>query len=117
MTSTPPAVAPGFDEQKLLAELQGWWDEQLGNGDPFAAPKPPSGTILDAVPLVDSLAVVEALVLIDKYLPFTVHPTVIRPGGYDSFEDMITDLLPKLQALMQEHSGKSKPKPISEKII
>jgi hypothetical protein len=64
---------------------------------------------MDALPVVDSLAVAEALVVIEQYLPFEVHPTVIRPGGYDSFEDMTQDLLPKLQVLMNKHNGKVKP--------
>ena len=108
MSSTPPSVATGFDQNALLADLKAWWDEQAGKEDPFAPPKPPPGTITDALPMVDSLAVVEALVVIDQYLPFEVHPTVIRPGGYHSFEDMTQDLLPKLQALMDKHNGKAK---------
>jgi hypothetical protein len=116
MNSTPPGAATVFNQNALLADLKTWWDEQAGKDDPFAPPKPPAGTIMDALPVVDSLAVVEALVVIDQYLPFEVHPTVIRPGGYHSFEDMTQDLLPKLQALMDKHSGKAKSQTkISEK--
>jgi hypothetical protein len=107
MNSTAPGVAMGFDEKALLADLKTWWDEQVGKDDPFAPPKPPPGTIMDTLPVMDSLAVVEALVVIDKYLPFEVHPTVIRPGGYDSFQDLTQDLLPKLQVLMDKHTGKT----------
>jgi hypothetical protein len=108
MNSTPLGVAAVFDENALMADLKTWWDEQAGKDDPFAPPKPAPGTIMDALPVVDSLAVVEALVVIDQHLPFEVHPTVIRPGGYDSFKDMTQDLLPKLQALMDKHNGKAK---------
>lgn len=108
MSSTTTGAPAVFDQKALLADLKTWWDEQAGKDDPFAPPKAPPGTIIDALPVVDSLAVVEALVVIDQHLPFEVHPTVIRPGGYDSFEDMTQDLLPKLQALMDKHNGKTK---------
>ena len=97
-----------FDEKALQAELKGWWDEQVGQDDPFASPKPPPGTIMDVLPEVDSLATVTALILIEKYLPCEVPPTVIRAGGYHSFEDMTTDMLPKLQGLIEKHLAKHK---------
>lgn len=98
-------MTTGFDEQALLAELKTWWDEQVGKDDPFAPPKPAAGTIMDVLPVMDSLATVEALVLIEKYLPFEVPPSVIRPGGYHGFDDMTQDMLPKLQALVDKHAA------------
>jgi acyl carrier protein len=107
-------MATGFDEQSLLADLKSWWDEQVGKDDPFAPPKLPAGTIMDVLPVIDSLATVEALVLIEKYLPFEVPPSVIRPGGYHGFDDMTQDMLPKLQALVDKHAGKQKGKTPTE---
>jgi hypothetical protein len=98
-------MATGFDEQALLADLKIWWDEQVGQDDPFAAPKPTSGTIMDVLPNIDSLATVTALVVIEKYLPCEVPPTVIRPGGYHGFDDMTQDMLPTLQALVDKHAA------------
>jgi hypothetical protein len=69
---------------------------------------------MDVLPVMDSLATVEALVLIEKYLPFEVPPSVIRPGGYHGFDDMTQDMLPKLQALVQKHVGKQKGKTPTE---
>ena len=47
----------------IRAELQSWWDSQVDSSDdPFAAPKPPAGTIFDVVPVMDSLSVTTALV-------------------------------------------------------
>lgn len=104
-------MATGFSEQELLADLEAWWDEQVGKDDPFAAPQSASGTIMDALPEVDSLATVAALVVMEKYMPCEVPPTVIRPGGYHTFEDMKQDMLPKLQALVEKHvAGKPKRK-------
>ena len=114
-TSGGVTGAPGgFDAKVLLAELKAWWDEQVGQDDPFAPPKPPPGTIMDVLPEVDSLAVVTALIVMEKYLPCEVPPTVIRPGGYHSFEDMTTDMLPKLQGLIDKHLAKHRTTPKKE---
>jgi len=96
-------MAVGFDKKALLADLKTWWDAQVGKDDPFALPKPPPGTIMDVLPNIDSLATVEALVVMEKHLPCEVPPTVIRPGGYHSFED-----LTQLQGLVDKHLGKQK---------
>ena len=96
-------MATGFDEQALLRELQAWWDDQVGVNDPFAPPKPPSGTIMDVLPAIDSLATVTALIVIEKHLPCEVPPSVIRPGGYHGFDDLTQDMIPKLQAQVHKH--------------
>jgi|HubBroStandDraft_1064217.scaffolds.fasta_scaffold421372_2 hypothetical protein len=100
--------AVGFDNKALLAEMKAWWDEQVGKDDPFASPKPPPGTIMDVLPEVDSLATVTALIVMEKYLPCEVPPSVIRPGGYHSFEDMTQDMLPKLHGLVAKHAAKQR---------
>lgn len=97
----------GIDETALLADLKAWWDEQVGKDDPFAPPKSPPGTIMDVLPEVDSLAVVTALIVMEGHLPCEVPPSVIRPGGYHSFEDMTQDMMPKLHGLIDKH-GKAK---------
>jgi len=120
MNATSPELTNkslGFDEKALLAELKTWWDEQVGQDDPFAPPKPPAGTIVDVLPEVDSLATLTALILMEKYLPCEVPPTVIRPGGYHSFEDMTQDMLPKLQGLIDKHLAQHKDKRTVKKEI
>jgi hypothetical protein len=100
------ALGVGFDEKALLADLKTWWDEQVGKDDPFAPPKPAPGTIMDVLPEVDSLATITALIVMETHLPFQVPPSVIRPGGYHSFDDMARDMLPKLQALIDKQPPK-----------
>jgi hypothetical protein len=95
-----------LNEVALLADLKTWWDEAVGQDDPFAPPKPPSGTIMDVLPEVDSLSTVTALVVMESHLPCEVPPSVIRRGGYHGFDDMTQDILPKLRALHAEHAGK-----------
>ncbi len=94
----------GYDEEALAKDLRLWWDDQVGGGedDPFADPKPASGTIFDVIPEIDSLGVVTGLITIEKHVGFNVPPSVIRPGGYNNFDDMVNDLLPKIQALAEK---------------
>lgn len=92
----------GYSEEELTADLQIWWDEQVSDSDdPFAEPSGPrTGTIFEVVPMVDSLAVVTALITIENHVKFEIPPQIIRAGGYGDFPRMIADLLPKVRALV-----------------
>lgn len=107
----------GFDETALLRDLRTWWDGEVGGGDPFAPPKPPAGTIFDALPEIDSLGVVAGLVVIEAHLPCKVPLRLIRRGGYNSFDDMVADLMPKLRDLIKKHTQKQTEKPPKEEVV
>jgi hypothetical protein len=106
-----------FDEAALLKDLRDWWDAEVGGDDPFAPPKPPAGTIFDALPAIDSFGVVTGLVVIEAHLPCKVPLRVIRPGGYKSFDDLVADLMPKLRELVKKHSQKQKVKALKEQFV
>jgi hypothetical protein len=95
-------IGLGYSDRKLAADLRTWWDDQVdAEDDPFADPQPPrTGTIFEVVPAVDSLGVVTALITIEKHVGFTVPPRIIQRGGYNSCDDMLNDLLPKIRALV-----------------
>lgn len=98
---------PIFNKIALIAELKGWWDEQVANpDDPFADPPAPTGTIFDVLPELDSLAAVGGLVAIEKHVPFEVTARIIRKGGYNNFDDLVSDLMPKLEDLAEKHVQK-----------
>jgi hypothetical protein len=96
-----------FDEKKLVADLKSWWDDQTSSIDPFAEPKEKPGTIFDALPTVDSLAAVSALLTVAKHVPFKVTTKIIKKGGYADFDDLVTDMLPKLEELAVKHGAKT----------
>jgi len=97
----------GYSESDLTNDLRDWWDEEVvGSNDPFAEPKPANGTIYEVQPEVDSLAVVKRLVIIDKQVGFEIPASVVRRGGYRSFDDMVADLLPKIRAHYIKHRKK-----------
>ena len=52
------------------------------------------------LPAIDSLGVVNGLLTIEKHVGFEVSSRVIRRGGYSSFDDMTSDLLPKIRAMV-----------------
>lgn len=91
-----------YSEGALTNDLRAWWDGEVGGADdPFADPKPPAGTIFDVLPAIDSLGIVNGLLTIEKHVGFEVPSRVIRRGGYGSFTDMTSDLLPKVRALVE----------------
>ena len=108
--------AESFDEPALLKDLQDWWDSEVGGDDPLAPPKPPGGTIFDALPAIDSLGVVTSLIVMETHLPCKVPPRLIRPGGYNSFDDLVADMMPKLRDLVRKHVEKAKGKSVEEKV-
>lgn len=101
------ADSPNYDEAALVKDLMAWWNDQVeGSGDdPFAGSPLPKGTIFDVLPAVDSLGVVSGLITIEKHIGIKVPARLIRRGGYKDFEDMASDLLPKVKTLVE----KSKP--------
>lgn len=101
----------GYSEASLLEALRVWWDGEVGGiDDPFAEPRPKSGTLFDVLPAIDSLGVITGLVTIEGHVGFEVPARIIRRGGYDSFQDMVADLLPKVQAMAARHgrTGRTK---------
>jgi len=95
-------TALDYSEAALTDDLRTWWDGEVGGvDDPFADPKPPTGTIFDVLPAIDSLGVVSGLLTIEKHVGFEVPSRVIRRGGYSRFDDMTADLLPKVRAMVE----------------
>jgi len=97
-----------YSEDDLVADLKVWWSDQVADADdPFADPRSPrEGTIFEVVPVVDSLGVVTALVTIEKHVNFKVPASIIKAGGYRSFEEMRAHLLPRVRSLALQRRKK-----------
>jgi len=92
----------GYSEDDLAADLKTWWDDQVcaAAGDPFAdPPAPKAGTIFEVLPEMDSLAAVTSILVIEEHLKIKIPVNIIKPGGYHSFEEMVSHILPKIRAL------------------
>lgn len=84
-----------FPEEAVTEALAEWWDAETGTrrGDPFAIP----GTLYDVVVDIDSLSVVNALLVIEEILGFEPPVTVIKKGGYRDRQEMIDHLVPAIR--------------------
>jgi len=98
--NTPTITQNEFDAcaPSLISELRRWYDEQKQNPD-APPPNPATGGAWEHLPDIDSKAVVKASPIVKKLLGVKLDPRLIRKGGYDSFEHLVSELLPKLRAL------------------
>src|SRR5450755_3152361 len=81
--------------------LEDWWANESQSFDAAVAGTAASGgtaSVWAGLPEIDSKAVVKASPVIRAYIGIDLDPTMIRKGGYDSFDDLAGDLLPKLRA-------------------
>ena len=71
------------------------------------APSGTGGSIISKTPAIDSKRVLDASSVTSEILDIEIPPEIIKPGGYDSCDEMLDDLLPKLRDV---YSGKRKVK-------
>ncbi|MEN6543674.1 hypothetical protein [Parvibaculum sp.] len=84
----------------LIAELKEWFEEEAAAIDGSVeadAPSGPGGSIIGMRPAIDSKRIVDATVVTKKVLDIELPPQIIKAGGYASCEEMIADLVPKLE--------------------
>ncbi len=61
------------------------------------------GTTFGPQPVIDSLVVVEVLIELEPKVPFALPESLIRPGGYDSVDEVVADLVPRLERRWRNH--------------
>lgn len=110
-TATPPATrsssaprAPSVTSASaaLVAEIRAWWaDESAGwDGQVAASGSPPLAGGVDlwnSMPLIDSKAVARSSPIFERHLGAPLDVRLIRSGGYASVDDLIADLVPKME--------------------
>ncbi|GJL87168.1 MAG: hypothetical protein DHS20C03_08770 [Minwuia thermotolerans] len=102
---------------ELIEKLEAWFEEETEAIDGELAGGAPSGSggsILGMRPAIDSKRVVDATVITEQVLEIELPPEIIRPGGYDSCEDMIADIVPKLGKVFTGEMKVKKRKPKKE---
>lgn len=92
----PTITKKKFDaiEAELRAALKKWWEDEA---ESFDAAVTGTASVWDGMPEIDSKAVVKASPIIRKFTGSDLDPKMIRKGGYSSFNDLVSDLLPKLR--------------------
>lgn len=84
----------------LVQELQAWFEEEtapIDGSSPPSAPAGAGGSIVGMRPAIDSKRVVDAARVTRAVLDIELPPEIIKRGGYESCEEMINDLMPKLE--------------------
>lgn len=95
-------------EKALINELETWWAEEQENWDNSLETESENdgSSVWDSMPMYDSKAVARSSPIFEKHLGIPLDISLIRPGGYDTMEEMIRDLVPK--ALEQSLAKKAK---------
>ncbi len=107
-TQLQPARTAAFPETQIRAAISEWWRQQIKEraDDPFA-PAPPTGTLFEMLPAIDSLTLLEGLIVIERVLGWEVPAKCIKKGGYDSSDEMADDLVRKLRKLHSNPTPRS----------
>lgn len=101
----------------LVAELEAWFEEEttsIDSGVSADAPAGAGGSIIAMRPAIDSKRVVDATIITQQVLGIELPPEIIKPGGYSSCQEMIADLVPKLQKVFTGEIKVRKCKPVKE---
>lgn len=101
MESGTEELRKRFQEKraKLVIALEAWFEDETQPID-GGAPPPPSGgggSIVGMRPAIDSKRVVDAGRVTRQVLEIELPPEIIKRGGYATCEEMISDLVPKLE--------------------
>ena len=61
--------------------------------------------IVGPQPVIDSLVVVELLVVIEPKVPFDLPDSLVQAGGYEGVDEVVQDLIPRIQGRWRKHYG------------
>jgi hypothetical protein len=98
-TARPKERTARFPEEELTATLTKWWAAEALErvDDPFSPVLQTVGTIYELLPALDSLTIVRSFLIIEEIMEMPVPVCLVKPGGYQSREEMLGDLVPKLR--------------------
>ncbi|RYY28839.1 MAG: hypothetical protein EOP62_02365 [Sphingomonadales bacterium] len=71
----------------------------------ISLPTAHSALMKAAVP-IDSLSTVDALCVLDTVLGFKLKESIVRTGGYDSVEEALNHMVPRIQAAWTKRKKK-----------
>ena len=84
---------------RLIQALRLWWDQETNDWDALVEDRGAEVTasdLWDSMPAVDSKAVARTSPIFEEHLGRPLDVQCIRPGGYESVEDMIRHLVPAM---------------------
>ena len=123
MTKTVDELKAEFELKvpELTQKLEEWFSEEAAAIDSkviAGAPAGTGGSILTIGPAIDSKRVLDATIITEEVLKIELPPEIIKPGGYESCEAMLADIVPKLKMVFtgefQVKKRKPEPAPVGE---
>ncbi|MGG6898025.1 hypothetical protein [Rhizobium sp. BR 315] len=107
-------LATQFDAKipELLEKLSEWFENEATSIDDVLANSAPSGTggsVVSSRPAIDSKRVVDATVITEEVLGIELPPEIIKPGGYENFQEMADHLVPLLKRVFTKEIKVRKP--------
>lgn len=96
---------------KISSAIKHWWESESNDWDDAINDKnlPGGQDLWDSMPTVDSKAIARSSPIFKRHLGIPLDPKLIRHGGYNSIQDAIDDLVPKMceRARLKQTSKKS----------
>ncbi|WP_061236504.1 hypothetical protein [Leptospira santarosai] len=97
-------------ETSLAEDLKIWWDEEQGTWDSTLDEEAAylgdsdegDDSVWDSMPTYDSKTVARSSPVFEKHLGEPLDVSLIRPGGYETFDEMVNHLIPKAVAMAQQ---------------
>lgn len=106
-TDLAEALPSEFPLAQVWDALETWWAGEVIDstlpGD--EAPVTEAGIMKPAIE-IDSHRAVRALMTLEEVVKFTIPETVIKEGGYETFEEMRDHLVPRVQVLYEKKRKK-----------
>jgi len=108
MSATVEAEVAQFPQEETRAALLTWLQEEAEERNAFSEDTEivEQATIYDLLPEIDSLTVVRSFVALEIFLKIKIPCATVKPGGYSSRDELVSDLLPKLKDLFEKRYGK-----------
>lgn len=103
MAADTKTVADAFPKAQVIVALSEWWANEKLETDALAAlASEPKAKVSVLTPIIeiDSHRVLRALLEIERVIGRDVPEKLIRSGGYESFEELVTDIIPKVEKLV-----------------
>ena len=111
-TSWPSTVAFGGRQtrevhERLSSALRDWWDRERADYPQVegSSAEAAGSDLWDSMPMIDSKEVARTSSIFEEHLGRPLDVRLIRPGGYDSIENMILHLVPAMMDAPQARGG------------
>lgn len=115
--SQPGAVAFGGRQarethERLSNALREWWsreqadwDARIEDNGAEAVSDATDSDLWESMPMIDSKAVARTSPIFEEHMERPLDISLIRPGGYDSVENMIRHLVPAMMDVSRTRGG------------